>query len=528
MKKKEINLKIVNFIILFSLFLIGIVGSENYGLTIDDEHYRINGLYFYEYIKKGLLGLNIQLVESDIKYSPALFEILLAFISDILNINKINEIYLLSHKLNFIIFFLSLIAFYKLIEKHYNSEALGILAVIFIFTTPRIFAESFYNSRDIFFMSLFIFNICSIYNFLSKRSLISILVMSVSTAILINSKVFGVVPLLIFTFFYIIENKNKNELRKRISDLSKILLFSLIFIYLLWPYLWKNPIENFIYSNFYHLTEQNKISVITYYFGEHINSNGAPWHYRIVWIFITIPTYILIFFITGFILNSKNYLQKLFILNEKENKLTKNLDQLFKIILFSIFVIIVFGTVKFNPSKLNGWRHLYFLYPIIIILSIDGLNFVYKIFRNIYLKNIIFIVCLINILYISIWSITNHPHQYVFFNFLTKNYSVNNFDLDYWGVSNLEAINFILEKTADKKIKVGTMSFSSLYESTLKLDEKKRKRIEITNDLNGADFIINTNMKRLRNNFIIDNNKYIKVFEIMINNKSINTVYKKI
>ena len=105
MKKKEINLKIINFIILFSIFLIGILSSDKYGLTIDDEHYRINGLHFYEYIKNSLLGSNIQLVESDIKYSPALFEILLAFISDILNINKINEIYLLSHKLNFIIFF---------------------------------------------------------------------------------------------------------------------------------------------------------------------------------------------------------------------------------------------------------------------------------------------------------------------------------------------------------------------------------------------------------------------------------------
>ena len=59
----------------------------------------------------------------------------------------------------------------------------------------------------------------------------------------------------------------------------------------------------------------------------------------IVWMFITIPTYILILFITGFILNSKYYLQKLYKLNNKENKLTNNLNQLFKIILFSTFII---------------------------------------------------------------------------------------------------------------------------------------------------------------------------------------------
>ena len=34
-------------------------------------------------------------------------------------------------------------------------------------------------------------------------------------------------------------------------------------------------------------------------------------------------------------------------------------------------------------------------------------------------------------------------------------------------------------------------------------------------------------MKRLRNNFIINEDKYSKYFEITVNDKPINTVYKK-
>ena len=100
MKKKEINLKIVNFIILFSLFLIGIVGSENYGLTIDDEHYRQNGLLTYEYLKNTVLNIlySINLISetsasdsslSIIEFTNPFFEVLLAFLSDMFNFEEI-------------------------------------------------------------------------------------------------------------------------------------------------------------------------------------------------------------------------------------------------------------------------------------------------------------------------------------------------------------------------------------------------------------------------------------------------------
>ena len=35
-------------------------------------------------------------------------------------------------------------------------------------------------------------------------------------------------------------------------------------------------------------------------------------------------------------------------------------------------------------------------------------------------------------------------------------------------------------------------------------------------------------MKRIRNNFIIDEKKYVKYFEIIVDGVPINTVYKKI
>ena len=86
----------------------------------------------------------------------------------------------------------------------------------------------------------------------------------------------------------------------------------------------------------------------------------------------------------------------------------------------------------------------------------------------------------------------------------------------------------ILEKNNKLPLKVGTVSFSSQEASTLMLDEKYKMNILLTHDLKGADFLIDNYMKRLRNNFVIDNTDYQKYFEIVVDKVPINTVYKKI
>jgi len=74
---------------------------------------------------------------------------------------------------------------------------------------------------------------------------------------------------------------------------------------------------------------------------------------------------------------------------------------------------------------------------------------------------------------------------------------------------------------------VGTLSFSPLRVSKLLLTEDQKKRLIIVVDIKDADYIIDSYMKRLRNNFSINKNIYSKYFEIIVNEVPINTVYKK-
>ena len=104
---------------------------------------------------------------------------------------------------------------------------------------------------------------------------------------------------------------------------------------------------------------------------------------------------------------------------------------------------------------------------------------------------------------------------------------MNNFDLDYWGLSNVQSIRYILENNKNDNIKVGTISFTPLRVSKLLLTEDQKKRLIIVGNLEEADYLVDSYMKRLRNNFVIDKSMYSKYFEIIINDVPINTVYKK-
>ena len=99
---------------------------------------------FYNFVKEFLLG-DISTSKFDFKKdiniaTPALYEIIVSIICDILKISDPKEIYEVSHLTNFSIFFLSLIFLYNIILTRFKNKLLSILSVlIFISLTKNIF-----------------------------------------------------------------------------------------------------------------------------------------------------------------------------------------------------------------------------------------------------------------------------------------------------------------------------------------------------------------------------------------------------
>ena len=295
------NRSLVSFFILiffFSYFALGTYIVADYSVTPDEELHRINGFISLKYIlsvfniyNEGLIEFNNipNLYEDWRKTYGVIFDLPFA-IYEILYKPSIQEIFVLRHYGTFLIFFISTIFFYKLIKNFFNDGIFGVLSVLILISTPRIFSHSFYNSKDILFLSFMIFAVYYSVSFLKEQKLKQVIFSSIFCALATNVRVIAIyMPLLVILFYFFLEKKT---FKLFIPIYSSIYL---IILYCIWPFLWASPIENFLIIFKESVSYPNWWKFKTLYLGDYLNPENLPWHYFFVWFLISSPiTYVLL------------------------------------------------------------------------------------------------------------------------------------------------------------------------------------------------------------------------------------------
>ena len=166
-------------------FVTGLLIFDDYPVTPDEELHRVNGLISLKYILN-LFSINwidsIELANVPNLYDDwrksygVLFDLPISFFQIMLNLDN-QDIFLIRHILNFVIFFIGVIYFYKLINENFSKE-LALLGSSILITTPRIFSHSFYNSKDILFLSLIIIAVFYCIKLLKKNSIKNLIIAS--------------------------------------------------------------------------------------------------------------------------------------------------------------------------------------------------------------------------------------------------------------------------------------------------------------------------------------------------------------
>ena len=500
------NLTINIIFLIFFLFFIIIL--SDYGVSQDEYALRTHGFVTLKYVgnlffpditnfyigEKNIPDLNS---EYQGKSYGAYYSALLGLIEIIFNIHDKYYQFLLRHYINFIIFFGSAIVFFKILHIITENKILSFTGFLFLILSPRIFANYFYNTIDIYFLSIIIFLNYFTVKILYVWNFKNLVIVSLFTALVVDHRIAGIYFLIQNIFFFILILRKNFNLKKIVNFILIYLILSSLFIYLFWPYLWSDPINNFI-TAFKEMSAWN-YKVVSLFNGEEYISDNLPWFYLFLWIGITLPLLYLFFFLLGIL--SLNLKLKEFIFAKSKY-----------LISYYYFYFTLLGTafmvILINPNLYNGWRHFYYLYPSILIISIYGVQFFLK--KNKIIKSATYFVIIINFLFVINWMINNHPHQQTYFNiFAGKNVS-KNFDMDYWALSYKSQLIFMLNNEKKKKIKIYNLSESKVYYSLFSIKEKDRERFEIVNSLQDADFIIT-------NYYFFDNNKkklFKKIFRL--------------
>ena len=525
--KKIINFNIKNTTIIFYFFfifiVIGLTSIKDYGVSSDEYNSRLKGFITLNYLGEKISPAITAKFKKDknftklhetrkIKYYGVVFETPAAFLETILGIKNKNNQFLFKHYLTFFTFILSLFFFYKLLNNRFDSWKLSLLGVVMIFLSPRIFANSFYNNKDIVFLSFFIFSIYFAFRFIDKPSNKNIILSALFCALTIDIRLVAVIlPAALLLVFFLNELKNKKKIKYIFNRLFSFLFFLIFFVIIFWPYLWSNPIKNF-YEAFVQMTNYPH-EIYNLFKGEYVSSQSLPISYLPTWIIYTTPIWYIILFFIGIFYLFKNLFKK-----EKINK-----DLLILLILFSVFFIVIF----LGSTFYNGWRQLFFLYPLIIYFSIYAV-FNMSVFLKDKFKFILTFVFLFSFINTSYWMIKNHPHQYVYFNFLAGKDFNKKFEMDYWGLSYKENIEFLLDYHKAGKINLFNLSHNKLYYSLMGFNEKQKSRINVVKYPEDADYFM-TNYYYIYpnevNNFSTEKLSVLNV--IKVDGVPINTLFKK-
>jgi hypothetical protein len=512
-----INKKILLIFLFFALFFsIGLTIYNDYGISWDEEEQRKLGTLTYEYAFEGKTEF---LDFKDRIYGVAI-ELPLIIIEKAFHLEDSRDIYLMRHFVNFLLFFISTIFFYFLCNRHFRSYKWGLLATAFLILSPRIFADSFYNSKDLPFLSIYIIAIYTLVRLLDKISVSRAVVHGIACAVLTNTRILGIM-LFFLTIIFLVWDNYKVEPVKTTGRKKAGIAFSisfLAFLYLSWPYLWQSPLLNFInafisFSHFrYHGT--------TLFYGHPLDPENLPWYYIPGWMLVTVPVLYTLTFFAGIIrvFNStvNTYPDLLMSDPEKRNNL----------IFLSWLFLPVIAVIILNSTLYDSWRQVFFIYPPFIIFSITGVRLIYHYLRAKKEKPVwhyIFIgIVSLSLVQTAYRMVKEHPYQNVYFNFIAYIGADNlekRFALDYWSLSFRGALEYILANDNDKLIYLSSNEGPAYFNQFI-LPKEQRDRIKMVNPGDAEYFLT---YKTNRQNDGIREDEF---YTVKVDNNPVATVFK--
>lgn len=345
------------------------------------------------------------------------------------------------HLFNALLGFIA-IFFTALLSKEIAGWRAAILTLIFMFLSPRFLGHSFMNPKDIPFAAGFIIAIYYMVIMLKnmpKPSWKTLLGLALGIALAISSRAGG---LLLFAYLGLfagidfimkhgirgIANEGKTTL-KYAGYVLGVALTGFVLAILFWPFALVNPIDHPLEA----LTEFEKlgIKIRLLFQGENVMSDETAWHYPLQWIWRTIPLFVLVGFAGSVVL-----LKKLW----KRYHILPILLCFFAAI-FPVAYVIYKGSIIHD-----GWRHLMFIYPTMVVLAALFWVNLEDILKNnqigkYAIYGIVGIMCLESGIYIA----KNIKYPYTYFNAASGgvNGAFGNYETDYWGTSMKQGLQWM-------------------------------------------------------------------------------------
>ncbi len=454
---------VFSILIISSSLTIGIPGDE----AIDDA-YGQSALKYYtsfgkdtSFVELTLYGRKFNLQ----KYYGVGFEVPAAAIS---SITSGSGRYSIRHVLVAICGILILV-FTGLLCKELLGWEASCLAAIMLAATPTLIGNMLFNSKDIPFAMGFAIAFYYFIKFTrsfptpNRSDIIGVIL---GIAIAVSIRIGGV--LLVFYLFVLLGMKvlfekdfRENILSKDLREQVKLTLIPVIIAaagcllgFLFYPNFWEHPFQHV--SKALRVASDFPVKVRMLFEGNMIYSTSLPPNYLLKSLGITLPVFILVLIplILVFI-----------------PQMIKKLGaSIIMFLLFACLFPIAYVIFK-EPSIYNGWRHILFFYPALVILASIFITHILVPFKKSTPQFLVIIFFTYFIMNVISWQIPNHTYQYAYYNEFIGGFekAYKKYDTDYQQLAVSKGVEWLMEneelfndKKRKKKIRIASNNANAL------------------------------------------------------------------
>ena len=485
-----------------ALFAIaGVAVVDDYGLIWDEADLRRIVRANADYIATGDISGLSQAWDVAYRYYGLALETPLLLIERALGLQDSRHIYLTRHLIIHLFFIAGGFACAMLAYRMLGNRWAALLAMLLFLLHPRLYAHSFFNSKDVPFAAMMVIALYLAHRAFRKDTIGAFLLCGVVAGLAINLRVFALMllPMILAMRALDLWQAGKAERKRILLASAAFLAAALATLYIIHPYYWENPLR---FVEGARALSQHPNNVPNLFMGEVHRSHALPWNFIPVWFAITAPPVALALGAIGCAAVCWQGISRpLAALRCRETR--------FRLLLIGCFAMPVPVVVALQSNMNDDWRHMYFLWGPFSLLAAVGLHHIANIRMgggiwkigarlpgwvrggrlHMAQRALAYGATGAGLLTTLTAMAALHPYEHVYFNSLTDTKTpgalAERYEMDYWEVAQRQALEYLLARYPDDTLRVWHKDQTPLI-----LPQDDRKRILIPRNLNSADYII--------------------------------------
>ena len=355
------------------LVLFAVAGGavlDDYGLSPDATRHRRIAAANLEYALGDDDALSADagyLPNAHNRYYGVAFQAPLLLAERALGLDDSRTAYLFRHSVIHLFWLCGGFVCFLLARRLFDSGPLALLAMLLFLLQPRLYAHSFFNGKDVPFLSMFMIALCLIHRAFEKDTVRAFVVLGAAAAVLTNLRIMGVMlvaAVLGMRALDLLHAAQRSERRRVLKTTAAFGAAGAATLYAISPYLWSDPRQ---FAEALQALSGHPNLIPQLFQGRTVLPDTLPWRYVPTWIAITTPPFTLLLGCAGVVGVAWRAAAR-------PGRALRNTPLRFGLLLTACLAAPPLAVAALGAHTYDGWRHLYFLHAPLALLAASGLR----------------------------------------------------------------------------------------------------------------------------------------------------------